>query len=210
MSLLLPLCFWFAFACTCPKAPAPSAEGGTTVQVTNDTTDATVVYVAFGSNSVVLPDDLKGFCDKTGSLTCVGKLAGKTSAALPLNGRYLNATFSFDAPVGCGVTKAELNVNNPNWFDVMDVSLVDGFSNKIKITADTTVLEPVGATGNEKALGVFPLGCDICVARQSPPCGMKKGHDGCKTGSQYNPDVPCQWQGPVRGGGSSVTVALVK
>ena len=68
---------------------------------------------------------------------------------------------------------------------------------------------PVGPTGNEKVFGVFPFGCDICVARHSPPCGIKPGKEGCKTGSQYKPDVPCQYQGTVLGGGTAVTIALV-
>jgi hypothetical protein len=129
---------------------------------------------------------------------------------LPVAGRYLNMTVSFDAPAGCGATKAEVNVNNPAWFDTYDVSLVDGFSNFVLMVANGTRIFPRGKTGNEKALGVFPVGCDACVARLSPPCGIAKGAEGCKKGTQYKPDVPCQIQGPVKGGGGSVEVLLVK
>ena len=73
----------------------------------------------------------------------------------------------------------------------------------------TTLGPPKGMLGNSKLLGVFPLGCDICVARQSPPCGMKPGTDGCKGGTQSNPDVPCQFQGATKSGGSKIRVSLL-
>jgi hypothetical protein len=67
---------------------------------------------------------------------------------------------------------------------------------------------PAGASGNESVLGIFPYGCDICVARQAPPCGIPTGSDGCKTGTQSNPAVPCQLQGAVKGGGGTLAVSL--
>ena len=186
--------------------------------VLNDTDAPSVVHVAFGSDSVVGHETWKHFCVGSG-LTCQFHLGKHESRVLPLGGQYLNATMAFDATPSCGSTKAEVNVNNPTWYDVVDVSLVDGYSNKIKMTAvepavdagpvSTTLGPPNGATGNEKVFGVYPMGCDICVARQSPPCGIKKGTSGCKTGSQYKPDVPCQYQGTVLGGGTAVTIALV-
>ena len=105
-------------------------------------------------------------------------------------------------------------MNNPNWFNIADVSLVDGFSNLVAIDVkdsggDRTLGPPFGPKGNEKVYGLFPLGCDICTARQNPPCGIKPGGDGCKAGTQYNPNPPCQWQGSVKGGGGAVTVRLL-
>jgi len=181
--------------------------------VRNDTPGSTLVYVAFGADSVVRPADWK-FCHATGPLTCDFPVAAGGKQELPLAGRYLNATLAFGAPVACGATKAELNLNNPAWYDVTDVSLVDGYSNMVRVTvtdpSGTKVLgPPLGASGNEKVYGVFPLGCDVCTAREHPPCGMVPGKDGCKAGSQYKPDVPCQHQGAVMGGGSKVEVALV-
>jgi len=179
---------------------------GTTVVVSNESQEDVTVYVAFGSNSVIVPTSW-AFCKNPSGLTCDFVLAKKTAIPLPLSGQYLNATFSFKKPVGCGASKAELNVNNPKWYDITDVSLVDGFNGNIEIEVDGTKLGPTrGAGGNEKVLGVFPYGCDICVARQSPPCGIKPGIEGCKTGSQYNPDVPCQHQGTKMGDGSSIRV----
>ena len=212
-------------ACSKPLAPAPgptasasasasalgAAAGKSTVVVVNDTGASAMVYLAFGADSVVLPAAFP-FCD-TGQppapLSCSFRLASKAEQALPLAGAYLNVTMAFDAPVNCGSTKAEVNVNNPAWFDVLDVSLVDGFSNGVEIQTGTVMLAAFKGTGNEKALGVYPLGCDVCVARQHPPCGMTPGRDGCKAGSQYAPDVPCQWQGAVKGGGTPVRVVLV-
>lgn len=183
----------------------------TTVSVGNDTDADATVYLAFGANSVVLPASTGwSFCVATSNLTCGFKLAAHQAQELPLAGQYLNVTIAFDAGVGCGSTKAELNVNNPAWYDTLDVSLVDGFSNRIAITSDATKIgPPVGRNGNEKVFGVFPYGCDVCVARQAPPCGIAPGGSGCKIGTQYKPDVACQFQGSVMGGGAVVRVALV-
>jgi hypothetical protein len=200
-----------------PDAASPDASDasdtdaapGSTVAVVNTTVDPVVVYFAFGADSVVLPAAWP-FCTSSARLTCQFTLPGHGTQPLPLGGKYLNTTFAFDARVSCGSTKAELNINNPKWYDIADVSLVDGYSNKISITVGAATLgPPVGAAGNEKVLGVFPLGCDICTARQNPPCGMKPGTDGCKTGTQYKPDVPCQYQGSKMGGGSEIIVSYL-
>jgi len=193
-------------------APSPSALGvaasKSTVIVVNDTAVAATVYLAFGADSVVLPAAFP-FCQPPAALSCAFSLAAKSEQALPLAGQYLNVTMAFNAPVNCGSTKAEVNVNNPAWFDVLDVSLVDGFSNGVEIQTGTVMLAAFTRDGNEKAFGVYPLGCDICVARQHPPCGQTPGRDGCKAGSQYAPAVPCQWQGTTKGGGTPVRVVLV-
>jgi hypothetical protein len=173
----------------------------------------TTVFVSFGSDSVVLPSDWS-FCASTSGLNCSFDLEGSDWKFLPLAGKHLNATFSFDAAVGCGATKAEVNINNPAWNDILDVSLVDGYNNKVSIEVVVKGDKPVflgpphGEIGNEKVFGVFPYGCDICVARQSPPCGIPIGTHGCKSGSQYDPDVPCQYQGPKKGGGERIRIAL--
>jgi len=184
-----------------------------TASIANKTGNAVMVYVAFGADSAVTSFP---FCTPTGRLGCKFGLLNGDEQFLPLGitGRYLNATFSVSGPVTCGVTKFELNLNNPSWYDIVDISLVDGFSTKIGISAKdsagTHALGPVTSqTDNEKAFGVYPYGCDICVARSSPPCGIPKGHEGCKTGpDQYHPDVPCQYQGTNKGGGSVVRVTL--
>jgi hypothetical protein len=199
------------------------AGSGSGAFVINETGNDTVVYVAFGSDSVVLPSDWSSFCTATAMLNCNFPLKSMASQPLPLSGRYLNATLTFGGPVSCHSTKAELNLNNPKWYDIADVSLVDGYSDKISITIETIAAKPgvkaeprvlgppKGATGNEKVFGVYPLGCDICVARERPPCGMSPGKSGCKSGSQYKPDVPCQYQGQTMGGGDSTyKVALTK
>jgi hypothetical protein len=182
-----------------------------TVVVKNKTASPVVVYVSFGADSVVVPSTWASFCPSPARLNCQFPLAANGSQGLPLNGRYLNATLSFGAPVGCGTTKAELNLNNPKWYDITDVSLVDGYSNKIAIdvmdpSGSRTLGPPNGPSGNEKVYGLYPLNCDICVARQSPPCGASPGTSGCKAGGQYNPKPPCQNQGSVMGGGSIVVV----
>ena len=182
-----------------------------TVVVKNKTASPVTVYVSFGADSVVLPAAWASFCPSTARLNCQFPLAASGSQGLPLAGKYLNATISFGAPVGCGTTKAELNLNNPKWYDITDISLVDGYSNKVAIdvmdvSGARTLGPPKGASGNEKVYGLYPLNCDICTARQSPPCGASPGQSGCKAGSQYNPQPPCQNQGATMGGGSVVVV----
>jgi len=195
-------------------APAPDASAdtavGTSVTVENATAKDTVVFLAFGSDSVVLPSSWT-FCPPSSTLTCSFPLKAKTKQALPTGGSYLNVTISFDSPVTCGTTKAEVNANNPSWYDVTDISLVDGFSNFIVVDANGTKLFTRGKSNNEKSFGVYPLGCDACTSRLKPPCGFPAGTTtGCKTGTQYKPDVPCQYQGPTKGGGGSIVVALVQ
>lgn len=194
---------------THPTVVNHKLEVPVTLTIKNATDKAAVANFAFGADSVVLPASWPN-CVASAALNCALPIAAHSEALLTA-GQYLNATLAFDAGVGCGATKAELNMNNPKWYNTLDISLVDGYSNKVTIASDDKTLgPPLGAQGNEKVYGLFPLGCDICTARQNPPCGMKPGGSGCKAGTQYKPDVPCQYQGVKMGGGSSVTVTLVK
>jgi len=219
MQRLHPLLFILLACCPINPAPTPAVGHPTSLTVQNFTGESTTVYVAFGSDSVVLPKDWS-WCNGSG-LNCSFDLGAFDSRIMDnKDGKYLNATMSFGAAVGCGVTKAEININNPNWYDILDVSLVDGFSNRVSIVAESMVgtkeesvtLGPAtdGPTDAD-LLGVYPFGCDICVERQSPPRGIAKGKKGCKAGTQDDPKPPCQWQGTSKGGGDlSVLVKLVE
>lgn len=193
-------------------APAPVEPTAGDPTVFNATGKTVMVNVAFSSSSTVLPTGWS-FCqgDASAGLSCTFSLAPGASQALFTGGSYLNATLAFDGQVTCGTTQVELNVNDPSWYDTVDISLVNGFSNKVSVIVDGVMLGPVlSASGNEKVYGVYPLGCDLCTARSaSTPCGMTPGSDGCKSGSQYKPDVPCQHQGAKMGGGSKVLVTYL-
>lgn len=197
-----------------PDATTDAAPSRTTLGIVNPTTTAHRVFVAFGADSAVSAINWSGFCAGVG-LNCVFNLPAKGQVALPLAGAYLNATLSVDRPVTCRTTKVELNLNNPAWYDTTDISLVDGFNVGVKVNVTSAAgqsktLGPVtGPAGNEKNYGVFPNGCDICVARQRPPCGLVPGRTGCKAGTQYAPAVPCQHQGATMGGGGTVAIVLV-
>jgi len=191
------------------------AGQSTGLSISNGQNDKVGVYVNFGADSKITASDWS-FCVGE-DLNCNFSLKGYKTKTMPNpNGEYLNATFSFGKPVGCGVTKAEVNLNNPKWYDTFDISLVDGYSNDIQMVytpltgQSQTLGPPKGKDGNEKVYGLFPYGCDICVARQNPPCGIRTGKDGCKKGTQYDPDVPCQVQGKVMGGGGNVEIKLVR
>ena len=191
-----------------------TGPGRSQIVIENVTGEPTTVHVAFGADSAIKDWPFCGGVPPACTFTL--KAYGRRS--LPLKGAYLNATISFDAPVGCGVTKAEINTNNPKWYSTIDVSLVDGYSNRIAIVVqphtggiDAAVLGPPvdSVDGNEWVFGLFPYGCDICVDRQNPPCDIPKGNKGCKTGTQYKPHVPCQYQGLVMGGDESIRIQLV-
>lgn len=189
------------------------------VFIQNKTDKDSVAHFAFGADSTV-----RGwsFC-KTESSGCAAPILKHSSTELPLSGNYLNVTVSFDAPVGCGVTKAEINTNNPKWYSIADVSLVDGYSNRVQISfqtnsisdaappADAAILGPPnGHHDNENVLGLFPYGCDICAGRSQPPCDIPLNNGkGCKAGTQYNPKPVCQFQGSVMGGRETIRVQLV-
>lgn len=220
MKSLLPFLIISLAGCPINPAPTPAVGHPTSLTVQNLTAKPTTVYVAFGSDSVIVPGSWS-WCKKSGELTCSFPLGAFDSRVMDnKDGSYLNATLAFGNPVGCGVTKAEVNINNPNWYDILDVSLVDGFSNRVSIVAESmvgtkeesvTLGPPTDGPTDANLPGVFPFGCDICVEKQNPPCGIAKGKTGCKAGTQYDPKPPCQWQGATKGGGDlSVLVKLAE
>jgi len=194
------------FVVACALAGCAPNRTPSTLRVANNTASVATAYVAFGASSVVVAADWP-FCTATGPLNCSFAISPNESRDLPLAGRHVIASLAANAPIACGSTKAEINLNNPAWPDVADISLVDGFNSAMSLRFAGTLLGPVTAgVGNERALGVYPYGCDICVARQHPSCGIPAGNDGCKTGTQYDPDVPCQAQGRTSGGGDNDVV----
>ncbi len=190
-----------------PDAAAPESSAPySRAQVVNRTTTPTTAYVSFGSDSVVTAASWS-FCGDAGG--CSFQLAPDAGQDLPTAGQYLNATISFDQSPACQTTLGEVNINNPAWVqDTTNISLVNGWSNNVEIDVGDgmsdvgmTVLGPTqGPVNNATVFGVYPNGCDICVAKQSPPCGItpcgtpdgSPSSCGCKAGTQYNPTVPCQ------------------
>lgn len=194
--------------CRPPPAPSPLPTSGDPI-VVNATDASVVVNVSFAASSTVQPSGWS-FCnsDASAGLSCTFTIGPNGTQVLPTGGSPLNATMAFNGQVTCGTTQVELNINNPAWYDIVDISLVNGYSNKVSVSCDGTMLGPVvGPTGNEKVFGVYPLGCDLCAARSAQtPCGMQPGTDGCKAGTQYDPAVPCQYQGSTMGGGTTIVV----
>jgi hypothetical protein len=169
------------------------------VRITNQQSAPARVYINFAPDSVLKPTDLP-FCEVTGPLNCQFTLAANSSQDIPNpQAKYLNMALSFKAPVTCGSTKAEVLVNNPKWFDVLDVSVVDGFNEKIQMNLTPTsgkvtqLGPPVGKLGNQKVFGVFPYACTICAGIKDAPCG-DAGKGECKLGTESKPDVLCQYQ----------------
>lgn len=182
-----------------------------TAAVENATDKDVIVFLSFAPSSVVTASSFS-FCAVDGGLNCTFPLKAHETRDLPLGGKYLNLTVSFGQQ-GCPSTEAEMTLNNAGGYDTTDVSLVNGFTNYIEVVVDEdagrrVLGPPRGADDNEKLDGIYPFGCDICVARQNPPCGFDAGSSGCKEGTQYDPHPPCQYQLPQKGA-ASVRVVLV-
>jgi len=198
VSALLALAMWLGNA-----GDLDAAAKQKRVVVKNQQATAVTASISFGADSEVNAQTLGTFCkSSTGKLNCVFDVPANGNKEIPNFGfKYLNMAVAFKANVGCGSTKAEVTVNNPKWYDVMDVSLVDGFNEKVQINvtptgAKTVVLgPPKGKSGNQQVFGVFPEGCDVCVERRNPPCGYSKGKSSeCKSGTEMQPGVICQYQ----------------
>lgn len=173
------------------------------VVLVNNQSSAAGVFINFSDISAINAGDLAGFCDSTSPpLNCHLTLAANSSKELPNPGfKYVNMAVSFNSPVTCGATKAELTANNPAWFDVMDVSVVDGFNNKIQIDAiassgsKVTMGPPAGMTGNQLLFGVYPFKCDGCAVIKNPPnCPGMAVPAECHGGKEFMPIPPCQYQ----------------
>ena len=204
-------------------SPSPSPAPDTKVVVSNVTDAGAVVNLQVGADSVVQPSSWS-FCPDTGT-SCSFPLPPSSSMQLPTGGQYLNVSVAFNGQVACGNTLAEATANNPNGYGTADISLVNGWNAKVAIVisgaaADggALVLGPALDAGNGGTLGVYPVGCDICVARNRPPCGIapcgSSPNDGgqncgCHAGWQYNPDVPCQITYQKADAGSVVNFQLV-
>jgi hypothetical protein len=201
------------------EAAVDATFSSTQARVENRTRSTVSVYASFGSDSVVGPQNWP-FCATLDAGGCTFSLAPSAGQDLPTGGSYLNVTLSFNEAAGCQVSLGELNIGNPAWSqDTANISLVNGWNADIEIDVKTdgatTTLGPTkGPVHNEAAFGVYPNGCDICVAKQQPPCGIEPcgspdgspASCGCKAGTQYNPTVPCQYSFQR---GSNATVALV-
>lgn len=165
------------------------------------------VNINFSDISGINKRDLGKLCDKRGTtsnLNCGFDLGPHQSVEIPNpNFKMLSMALAFNKLVTCGATKAELTVNVQG-DDVFDVSVVDGFNEKIVMTFDpdragskqVKLGPPCGLAGNERVYGVFPYGCDICAGRLTPPkaCGpYPPGNSGCKSGTENKPGVICQY-----------------
>lgn len=228
MKVASVLCPLTAMLLSCRGCPPGPADGGadssaaacdaacSSAAVTNRTDAGTTVYASFGTNSQV---GWWSFCADAGSGNCSFPLGAGGTQALPTGGAAANVTLAFDQAPSCNTTVAEFNFNVSGWSqDTANISLVNGWNHDVEIdvSGNRTLGPTQGADANAGVYGVYPLFCDVCVARQSPPCGIQPCGSspddggqgcGCQLGSQYNPVVPCQ-ESFVRG--AAVTVALVR
>jgi hypothetical protein len=173
-----------------------------TVNIINNQSNAATVFINFGAESALNSNDLS-FCDAEGKtpLNCRFKIDGHGSREIPNpQKKKVVMSLAFNAPVACGSTKAEITVNNPAFCDNADVSVVDGFNERIQIDVDGRPMgqvvklgPPLGKLGNQQVFGVFPFACTICAGIVNPPCGSA-GPQECHAGTETNPNPVCQYQ----------------
>jgi len=186
------------------------------VIIKNMQTATAQVNINFSDISGINKSNLGTLCDKRGTtsnLNCGFDLGpGEQKEISNPAYKMLSMSLAFNKLVGCGSTKAELTINAKG-DDVFDVSVVDGFNEKIAMIFEPAsgnqvkLGPPCGLSGNERVYGVFPYGCDICAARLTPPkaCGpFPPGKSGCKSGTENKPGVICQYPLNQRGQDSGV------
>lgn len=172
------------------------------IVLVNNQSSAADVFINFGADSKINVSNLGGFCDSQSiaPLNCHHTLAANNSEELPNRDfKYVNLALAFNHVVDCGATKAEVIANNPAWCDIEDVSVVDGFNNKIEIDAigagggTERLGPPNGVSGNQNLFGVYPFACTQCAAILNAPCGTN-GVGECHPGTESAPIPPCQYQ----------------
>lgn len=205
-SLLVPLLLAVQVAGAQAQTNICLEKKNKTVSISNRQDEPATVYINFGADSALNAENLL-FCEGgKARLNCQFTMDAKSSRDIPNPGKkYINMALAFNHAVACGSTKAEVIVNNPKWCDVFDVSVVDGFNEKIQINLkppngnEVKLGPPVGHFGNQNVFGVFPYGCDLCAGIKGPPCG-NAGKEQCHAGTENNPQPICQYQMDQRDG----------
>ena len=181
-----------------------SSGGHATARVINASDAGTMVYVSFGADSKVHPSDWASFCARVPS-GCAFPLDADAEHALPADGKALSVNVSFDQPGSCagsGIDLGEFTINS-GAYDTADISMVNGWNAdmEVRVAGSKTLGPTAGPDSGAGSYGIYPNGCDICVARQKPPCPWQTpcgGPDGggaacgCQGGTQYNPSPVCQ------------------
>ncbi len=203
------------------------------ITLNNNSGSSVTVYIVFatgltGNGGTYTADDLNNQgCVMYHADRCKFTIAGSRTKVLKFNKGGINLSAGLNQePMGpCRTTMFEINMSpkdNPA-HDHYDVSLVNGFNFSIKIvpTKGTATTLVTKATGNQNAIGVFPLGCSECIALNSVPpawdncpgnpssCGAHSqcySAGECKTGPDRNhPNAACDLEAPT---GGSYTVNI--
>ena len=193
---------------------AQTCLGNQTITIYNMTQNTITLYMVFqtGSGGYTLPDSFPGWTLTSNPLMITTSMAPSSPTQnpppnpiplvvnFPCTTQYMPINITADGlpQTGCSVTQFELNLcagGGPTYQDTIDISLVNGFNYPGEIKPDSgNPIMVCCPTPNSTNPGVFPYGCDICTA-QSPnggsPCPTT--NPDCKSGTQYNPDVPCQY-----------------
>jgi hypothetical protein len=201
-----------------------------TLTLQNNSGNDVKVYIVFASGlRSYTPDDFnnQGCAMYGGQDRCSMIVPKGGNKVLNLNKGGINLSGGLDhEPMGpCPATMFEINISpeNNQATDTFDVSLVNGFNYSMQIisSAGPATTMVTNAKGNQKALGVFPLGCTQCVSQNSNPpkwkdcpgdpatCGTYSqcyAEGECKSGpDEFNADVRCTIDPPT---GASYTVII--
>jgi len=181
------------------------------ISCTSGDTNCTVTINATICSFPIAKDDTCTLPLKSGCLSDI-KLA--------FNSEYVTNPCG-DTP-GTGPSVAEIVIGGGNCSkkpgcdtppcDCADISLVQGYTlpNISMILSDgpTTLGPTVGATGNQKVFGVYPVGCTNCLNRGGCPCGIdcKETSQCHQGGTPSDPDIPCQASQPT---GGTITIKIL-
>ncbi len=205
-----------------------------TMTINNNSGNNVTVYIVFATGltgnggTYTAGDFINQGCAMYKADRCKFVIPAGKPKTLNLNKGGIDLSVGLDhEPMGpCPATMFEINISpkdNPT-HDHFDVSLVNGFNYSIQIIpyAGTKTTQVTKATGNQNAVGVFPLGCSECIALNSVPpawdncpgnsssCGAHSqcySAGECKTGTDRNhPNAACDLEAAT-GGNYTVNIS---
>jgi hypothetical protein len=203
------------------------ADFARTVTLNNNSSKNVTIYIVFatgltGNGGTYTADDFnKQGCNMYRPDRCSFIINKGKFKTLNLSKGGIDLSVGLDhEPMGpCPTTMFEINIspNDNKTHDHYDVSLVNGFNYSIQLipSAGTATTKVTKATGNQDAVGVFPLGCTECISKGSVPptwddcpgnpssCGAHSqcySADECKTGPDRNhPNAACDLEATTGG-----------
>lgn len=201
------------------------ADVGRALILNNTASRDVKVYIVFiggltaSGGSYTAQDFQSQGCDVYRPDRCSLTVPKGTSKTLNLHKGCINLSGGLDnEPMGpCPTTMFEINICPPDnrTYDHFDLSLVNGFNYSMQVSSSRgpATRQVMKATGNHDAVGVYPLGCTMCIGKGSMPpawpscpgnsssCGAQCFNTNeCKSGpDDKHPNAACDLQAATEG-----------